>query len=158
VGANTPQCIPNGNGTYSLVYGGFASPYTYSYATDPLFTTSLTQGMADRGAPGSSEKLMLTYTSTNKRLVLSVSQAYYDYGISTAVANFPDTTMETNGDAMYYMNPVGRGPYHGLLLRYRYGVRTDDHSSAMNYPGTFGPYYGSLPYFVYNRAQLEYDF
>jgi hypothetical protein len=156
VGTLAPQCFRNPNGTYSVEYGGLASPYTYSYATDPLFTTSLTQGMADRGAPGSSEKLALTYTSNDKRLVVMVSQAYYDYGYSY----FPDQTAETNGDVTYYLSPRkgGNTPYHGLFLRYRYGVRTDDHSSAMNYPTIPGVYFGNLPYFVYNRAQLEYDF
>ena len=154
VGANVPQCIANPNGTYSVEYGGIASPYTDSYATDPLFTTGFTQGMVDRRAPGSSEKLALTYTSTDKRLVLALTRAYYDYGFN----NFPDQTAETAADAMYYLRPVGRTPYHGLLVRYRYGVRTDDHSSAANYPGVPGVYFGSLPYFVYNRAQLEYDF
>jgi len=150
-----PQCIANPNGTYSVEYGGLASPYTDSYATDPLFTTTLTQGMADRRAPGSSEKLALTYTSTDKRLVLMVSRAYYDYGFT----GFPDQTAETNGDAMYYLRPNAHGPYKGLLLRYRYGIRTDDHSSAANFPvGYPGPFFGQSPYFVYNRAQLEYDF
>jgi hypothetical protein len=135
-------------------YSGLASPYTDSYTTDPLFTTSLTQGMVDRRAPGSSEKVALTYTSTNKHLVTSVSQAWYDYGFT----GFPDQTAEANADAMYYFRPMAPGPYHGLLLRYRYGVRTDDHSSALNYPGIPGVYFGQSPYFVYNRAQLEYDF
>jgi hypothetical protein len=154
VGANVPQCIANPNGTYSVEYGGLASPYTDSYATDPLFTTSLTQGMADRRAPGSSEKVALTYTSTDKRLVLMVSRAYYDYGYT----GFPDQTAETNGDATYYLRPKGSSPYHGLFLRYRYGIRTDDHSSALNSPGLPAVFFGSSPYFVYNRAQLEYDF
>lgn len=156
VGANVPQCMANGNGTFSVDEGGFASPYTFTHATDPLFTTSLTQGMIDRGA-GSSEKLALTYTSTDKRLVLAVSRAYYDYGF----ANAPDQTAETDGDAMYYLRPVTKAPYRGLLLRYRYGVRTDDHSSALNFPTAIaanGVFFGSLPYFVYSRAQLEYDF
>lgn len=159
VGSNAPQCIANPNGTYSVEYGGIASPYTDSYATDPLFTTSLTQGMVDRRAPGSSEKLALTYTSNDKRLVLAVSRAYYDYGF----ANFPQQTTETDGDAMYYLRALGKGPYHGLLLRYRYGVRTYDHTALADAgipAGTplAGAYFGGLPYFVYNRAQLEYDF
>lgn len=157
VGANVPQCIPNPNGPPSVIFGGITSPYTFSYATDPLFTTSLTQGMVDRG-PGSSEKLALSYTSSDKRLILYVSRAYYDYGFN----NLPDQTAETVGDALYYLRPLpNKGPYHGLLLRYRYGVRTDDHSSALNYPpvvSAHSVYFGGLPYFVYNRAQLEYDF
>jgi hypothetical protein len=38
------------------------------------------------------------------------------------------------------------------LLRFRYGVRTDDHSTALNVPPVF------RANGVYNRAQLEYDF
>jgi hypothetical protein len=155
VGVNAPQCFANPNGTYSVEYGGIASPYTY--AGDPLFTTSLTQGMSVRGAPGSSEKLALTYTSTDRRLVVTVSRAYYDYGFD----NFPDQTAETDADATYHLNKVPNGPYRGLLLRFRYGVRTDDHSSALNVPPAFRAnyvYFGGLPYFVYSRSQLEYDF
>jgi hypothetical protein len=156
VGGNVPQCMANANGTFSVDFGGLASPYTFSHATDPLFTTSLTQGMAERGA-GSSEKLALTYTSTNKRLVLMASRAYYDYGFNNA----PDQTAETNGDATYYLRPLTNGPYHGLMLRFRYGVRTDDHASGLNVPPEIaanGVFFGSLPYFVYTRAQVEYDF
>lgn len=153
---NAPQCIPNPNGTTSVEYGGIASPYTDTLAADPLYTTSLTQGMVDRRAPGSSEKMTLTYTSSDRRLVLYASRAYYDYGF----ANFPDQTIETDGDATYYLRPVPvRGPYRGLMLRWRYGVRTDNRSSALNFPmGYPASFFGSLPYFVYNRAQLEYDF
>ena len=156
VGTNVPQCTINPNGTASVDFGGIASPYTFTEATDPLFTTSLTQGMVERGA-GDSQKLALTYTSSDKRLVLYVSRAYYNYGIN----NFPDQTVETVGDALYYLRPLTGSHYHGLLLRYRYGVRTDDHASALNVSpvvAAHSAFFGSLPYFVYNRAQLEYDF
>lgn len=153
VGTNVPQCIP---GTNQVIDSGIASPYTFTTAADPLFTTSLTQGMIERG-PGSSEKLALTYTSTDKRLILYFSKAWYDYGFN----GFPDQTTETDGDALYRLNPVRKGPYRGLILRYRYGVRTDDHASALNVSpvvAAHSVFFGSLPYFVYNRAQLEYDF
>jgi hypothetical protein len=154
VGANVPQCFKNPSGTYSLASGGFVSPYTV--ASDPLFTTSITQGMIERGA-GSSEKLGLVYTSTDKRLIVSLSRAFYDYGFN----NFPDQTTETNVDAIYRVNRVRPGVYRGLMLRYRYGVRTDDHSSALNFPTAIsanGVYFGALPYVEFNRTQIEYDF
>jgi hypothetical protein len=154
VGTTVPQCFQNPNGTYSVAYGGFASPYTS--ASDPLFTTSITQGMIERGA-GSSEKLALVYTSSDKRLLVSLSRTFYDYGFN----NFPDQTTETDADAIYRMNRVHAGAYRGLILRYRYGVRTDDHSSALNFPAAIsanGVYFGALPYVEFNRAQLEYDF
>ena len=49
---NAAQCFTNPNGTTSIYYGGWASPYTDNYDSDPLFTTSVTQGMADRRAAG----------------------------------------------------------------------------------------------------------
>ena len=39
-----------------IYYGGWASPYTDNYDSDPLFTTSVTQGMADRRAAGTRSK------------------------------------------------------------------------------------------------------
>ena len=56
---NAAQCFTNTNGTTQIEYGGWASPYTDNYDGDPLFTTSVTQGMVDRRAAGSSEKVGL---------------------------------------------------------------------------------------------------
>ena len=55
-------CLTNPNGTTNVYYGGWASPYTDNYATDPFFTTQISQGMADRRAPGTSWKLAATFT------------------------------------------------------------------------------------------------
>ena len=65
----TGQCSNGAAGSINLYYGGMASPYTDNYATDPLFTTSLTQGMADRRSPGNAFKLQATFTSDDKRFV-----------------------------------------------------------------------------------------
>ncbi len=56
---NAAQCFTNPNGTTNIYYGGWASPYTDSYATDPFFTTQISQGMADRRAPGTSWKVAI---------------------------------------------------------------------------------------------------
>jgi hypothetical protein len=135
----TPSCVPNGNGTATIYYGGIASPYTDSYATDPLYTTSISQGMADRRSAGTSEKASATYQPFNRRLRLIVSEAWYNYGNGAG----PNLTREFNADATYFLNPVTSGVYHGLSVRYRYADRTQP----------------TLPFdFKYNRAQLEYDF
>ena len=145
LGSNAPQCSPNGNGTTTIDYGGIASPYTDSYSTDPLFTTSMIQGIVDRRAAGSGVKIAATYTSPDKRLVLLVSRAFWDYGTLGA----PQQTDETDADAMYHFSAMRpHEPYKGLLARYRYGVR-DQTDVAV---------YGGLPLFKYNRAQIEYDF
>lgn len=146
---NTGQCLTSGSNT-SIDYGGWASPYTDAYATDPLFTTMISQGMADRRAPGSSEKLAATYTSANKKWTFIAAMAWYNYG-NAAVAQ---STNEWNLDGTYKFSAVKPGPYRGLMLRYRYAQRTQSNAFFANGSG----YLGGLPMFKYNRAQLEYDF
>jgi hypothetical protein len=141
---NAPQCVNNGNGTETIFFGGVASPYTDTYASDPLFTTSLTQGMVDRRAPGDGFKLSVTYTSPNKRLIVYASRAYYNFGFLQAFQQ----SNETDADALWYAQPLRPGPYKGLILRYRYGARVFENTAV----------YGGLPLFKYNRGQLEYDF
>lgn len=159
---NAAQCFTNAStGLTQINYGGWASPYTDSYATDPLFTTQISQGMVDRRAPGNSWKVALNFVSSNKKWVFIASDAWYNYGNGLA----PQNTNEWNLDGQYHFSSVGKGPYRGLLLRYRYAERTlsntfcgaSDTSCA---PGaSFGSsYLGGLPLFKYNRAQLEYDF
>ena len=144
-GSGTGQCSKNADGSYNVYYGGLASPYTDSYATDPLFTTQLTQGMVDRRSPGTSYKVQATFTSDDKRFVSYVSQAWYDYN-NGAIAQ---GTMEFNFDALYYFSKLPKsGSYKGFLFRYRYGDRDES-----NFPGAAAP-----ALFKYNRFQAEYDF
>lgn len=146
----TPNCVPGpavgGLNTATVYYGGWASPYTDSYATDVLFSTSISQGMADRRSFGDSGKLAATYTSDNKKFVLLVARALYAYG-NNAVGVSP--TQETNIDGQYFFNPVPKtGTYKGFMVRYRYAERTINNTTI----------YGGTPLFKYNRAQFEYDF
>lgn len=144
--SGTPNCVNNANGTTTVYYGGWASPYTDSYATDPLFTTSISQGMADRRSPGTSGKIAATWYGDNKQLRFIASYALYAYGNNTIGVS---PTHEDNLDATYFFSHVPKsGPYHGLSLRERYADRTQ----------TFVQYYGGAPVFKYNRTQLEYDF
>ena len=145
IASNAPSCTVNANGTTTYRYGGLASPYTDSYATDPLFTTSISQGMADRRAAGNAVKFSAGYTSPDKRLVFLTSRAYYDYGTLAG----QQQTSEFDADLQYYANkPRPSGPYKGLLVRYRYADREQTNTAQ----------YGGAPYFKYNRAQVEYDF
>lgn len=146
----TPQCVAgpvNGSGlnTATVYYGGWASPYTDSYATDPLFTTSISQGMADRRATGTAAKLAVTFLSDDKRWTATVSRALYGYGNGTVGVS---PTQETDFDTTYLFNKLPKaGPYHGFSFRYRYAERTQTYT-----------YSGGLPLFKYNRFQAEYDF
>ena len=158
---NAAQCFTNPSGTTDIYYGGWASPYTDSYATDPFFTTQISQGMTDRRAPGTSWKVALTFTSTNKKWIFIASDAWYNYGNALA----PENTNEWNLDGQYHFSAVKKGPYRGLLLRYRYAQRTLSNTFC-GAPDTTcpagasigGAELGGLPLFKYNRAQLEYDF
>jgi hypothetical protein len=151
---NLPYFLPAGGtgncstagGTTNIYYGGWASPYTDSYATDPLFTTSLTQGMIDRRSPGNAFKVQATFTSDDKQFVSYISQAWYDYNN----AAYAQSTKEIDFDALYYFKKLPRsGPYKGFSLRYRYGER--DESPAF-------PDFSGAALFKYNRVMAEYDF
>ncbi|HET6276969.1 MAG TPA: copper amine oxidase N-terminal domain-containing protein [Candidatus Cybelea sp.] len=159
--SNAAQCFTNPNGTTQIYYGGWASPYTDAYATDPLYTTSIDQGMADRRAPGNSWKVALQFTSTNKKWVFIATDAWYNYGNALA----PEDTRDWTLDGLYHFSAVKPGGYRGLTLRYRYM----DRSLSNTFCGAAGTncaagssigstYLGGLPLFKYNRAQLEYDF
>lgn len=142
----TPNCVPGATPASATVYyGGWASPYTNSYATDPLFDTSISQGMVDRNSTGGGVKVAGTFYLAQKQLKIIVSQAWYSYGNATVGVS---PTQEFNADATYYFSKVGPGTYHGFSLRHRYADRTQNFT---------GPY-GGLPEFKYNRTQLEYDF
>ena len=141
---NAPECLANADGTTTIQYGGFASPYTDGYGTDPLWLTSLTQSPIDRHAPFSGPKIQATWTSNDKRLIVYVTQSYLEYGNLLR----SQLLSEVNADAQYFASRLRPGPYKGLLLRYRYGSRQV--TNVTNY--------GGLPQFRYNRAQMEYDF
>ncbi|MDP9110163.1 MAG: OprD family outer membrane porin [Candidatus Eremiobacteraeota bacterium] len=135
----TPNCVDNKNGSVTVYYGGIASPYSEAYATDPLFTTSISQGMVDRHSTGDSFKVGTTLQTNDKRIKLILSEAVYDYGSG---AGF-NQTREFNADATYFFKKILPGAYHGWSLRHRYAERTQP----------------TLPFdFKYNRTQLQYDF
>jgi hypothetical protein len=163
VNNGTGQCSNNANGTVNVYYGGWASPYTDSYTADPLYTTNISQGMAERRAAVTSEKFVATFTSNNKRLTFLASYGWFDYGNGAASSA---NTQEWDLDGIYRFSPYkGTGVYKGLMLRDRYMNRTIDNTfcGAANTNCVAGSasgtqYLGGLPLFKYNRAQVEYDF
>jgi hypothetical protein len=145
--AGTAQCTNLGGGVANIYYGGIASPYTDSYAADPLFTTGGTQGMVDRRSPGGSFKVGATFTSDDKQFVLSVAQEWYDYGNP----GYQTSTNSTDFDAQYFFNKVPKtGLYKGFSFRVRQFSR-----SATNFAPPGEPIAGL---FKYGRYQAEYDF
>ncbi len=159
---NTGQCFMNPNGTTSIYYGGWASPYTDNTTSDPLYTTNFMQGQVDRRAPGTSWQTQLQFVSTNQKWIFQAADAGYNYGNALAAENTKIWWL----DGRYFFSKVSKNePYHGLLLRYRYGERylSDTYcgAAATNCPpgSSIGStFLGGLPIFKYNRAMLEYDF
>lgn len=126
-------------GLYKVAYGGVISPFTDSLGTDPLYTTQITQGLADRRSAGNSYKAALVYTTPNKQLKVIADEGWYQYS-NDIVRNL---TSEFNVDGTYYFMKVKPGPYHGVFARIRIAPRQQP----------------TLPYnFEYQRFQLEYDF
>ncbi|MGA9418348.1 MAG: copper amine oxidase N-terminal domain-containing protein [Candidatus Cybelea sp.] len=160
---NAAQCFDNPNGTTSIYYGGWASPYTDNYDSDPLFTTNVTQGMADRRAPGNAFKATGQYTSNNTKWVFIATDAWYNYGNALAPQNTNIWVLD--GRYRFSHMPLS-GPYRGLSLRDRYIQRSLSNTfcgaaGTTSCPPTASSgssLFGGLPLFKYNRAQLEYDF
>ncbi len=159
---NAGQCFTNANGMTTIAYGGWASPYTDNYANAPIFTTAISQSMADRRAPGTSWRVDATYESKNRRTTFIAGYSWFDYGNELVAQN----TNEFNLDGTYHFSPVAQtGPYHGLRFRYRYADRrySNTFCGAWNTtcpPGASvgAPLLSGQPLFKYNRAMLEYDF
>ena len=145
--AGTAQCTNLGGGRANIYYGGIASPYTDSYAADPLFTTGGTQGMVDRRSPGGSVKVAATFTSDDRQFVAIVDQEWYDY----SNPGYATSTNSTGIDAQYFFNKVPKtGLYKGFSFRVRLFSR-----SATNFAPP-GEQLAGL--FKYSRFQAEYDF
>ena len=120
-------------GTGVLGGGALVSPYTESFATDPLYTTSMIRGMVELG-PGSSWKLTASKTAFQKHLEFTASFAEYQ-------SNYNGNDRETYFDVIY----KPQGWIKGLSLRDRL-----EYSNGRVNPG------GS--YFMYNRVMLAYAF
>jgi hypothetical protein len=159
----TAVCSNNANGSVNLYYGGWASPYTDNYTSDPFFTTMGAQGMVERRSAGSSEKVQLTYTSDNHRVTFLAAYGWFQYG-NAVVSNA--NTWEWDIDGTYRFNKWGgKGIYKGLMLRdrlfNRYIGNTYCGGENTTCPSGYAygaEYLGGLPLFKYNRLQLEYDF
>lgn len=132
--------IPVHNGKYNG--GDFLSPYVTPYAFDPLYTTSMTAGLVDKGSPGNAWKLSGSYFMLNKKLRFLGSYAAYHLqdavnGQGKLVAG--SNSYETDLDATYFLS----GALKGLSLRERLGIVNSVAS----------PYQ-----LLYNRVMLQYDF
>ncbi|MDE2235954.1 MAG: OprD family outer membrane porin [Gammaproteobacteria bacterium] len=118
--------------------GGIVSPYSAGYATDPLYTTSMTAGLVEKGV-GNAWKLAGTFYFVDKQLRLIAGYARYN-----TEPYFADTN-ETDIDVTWFFS----GNLKGLSLRNRLGI-----VHGLN--GSYGA--PNLGTFYYNRLMVQYDF
>ena len=73
-------------------YGGGAivSPYTYQYASDPLYTTGFIQGMVEQTA-GNAIKVTPSLNLLNNKLTLSTAYMYFDTTAEPASSEYDVT-------------------------------------------------------------------
>lgn len=118
-------------------HGDVVSPYTTGYATDPLYTTSMIQGMVDRKTSGHAIKVTATAFFLRHRLRVIASFANY---FNAVYAGYNAArTDETDVDITYFLS----GAWQGLSVRDRIGI-------ANHIP--------VVKHFLYNRVMVEYDF
>lgn len=122
---------PQGAG--ALGGGVLISPYTASYVTDPLYTSSMIRGLVELG-PGTAWKIKATEEAFDKRLKLALSFARYR-------TYYSGNDNETYFDVTYA--PHGR--LKGLSLRDRLEIGN----------GNVNP---GKRIFIYNRVQVVYKF
>ncbi|HTV91215.1 MAG TPA: hypothetical protein VMG98_00715 [Verrucomicrobiae bacterium] len=137
------ECGNNANGTATVYYGGWASPYSDGYSTDPMYTGPLLEGPVDRRSPGNSQALIALYTSPNQRFTFTESYYWFDYSNPLAT----QATTEWDNVLAYYFGPLRAGRYRGLLFRYGY---VEQHKSNVTT-------LGGVPLTRYSRFQVEYD-
>lgn len=146
-GADLGVLIPNGRfdilynkierETGSVIGGGtIISPYTASFATDPLYTTSMIRGLVEAG-PGHATKVKFTYDLFDKKLQLVAAYAKYSTDLD---GNFHDTYF----DIIYN--------FDGFMKGFQIRDRWERSTGGIN---NLNP--GNEP-FTYNRVMLSYKF
>jgi hypothetical protein len=127
--------IPRHHGAFKN--GDLVSPYTTGYATDPLYTTSMIQGLVEKAA-GSAFKMGGAYFFFDKQLMLKASYATYN------TYHYIPNTNETDLDFIYApINFFNINVNRSLSLRYRIGFLNGLVANKS---------------FIYSRLMLEYDF
>jgi hypothetical protein len=143
------QCVTHPDGTTTFYTGGWASPYSDSFAADPLFTTSLIEGMVDRRSPGEALYVEFDYNSMNGRFSVMSSRAAYNYSNSLA----RQTSGEWDTIFTYRFAAPAQGTYKGLLARFGY-IQIFKTNTAYS---DGSPFLGGHPTLHYRRVQIEYS-
>ena len=120
-------------GAAALGGGALISPYTASYATDPLYSSSMIRGMVELG-PGSAWKVTASEQAFRNELTVTASFAQYR-------TDFNGNDSETYLDLIY----LPPGWLKGLSLRNRLEIGN----------GRVNP---GKRHFIYNRLMVAYSF
>lgn len=111
--------------------GGLVSPYTYQYATDPLYTTGWIQGMVERSS-GQAYKIAPSLSLLDNNLVITPSYQYYattlipasseyDLQISYMIPEIKGLTVFGGYGYLTNVNEDGDGAYQAqVMLSYLY--------------------------------------
>lgn len=130
--------IEQNNG--SIGAGTIVSPYTNSYATDPLYTTSMIRGLVELG-PGDGWKVGLTQYMFHKQV-----KAMFAFASYSTLLN--GSSNDLYADLTY--SPGGR--FKGFSIRDRVELSQGNSKYKNGSGGNLG---GS---FIYNRVMLQYNF
>ncbi|MBU6460888.1 MAG: OprD family outer membrane porin [Proteobacteria bacterium] len=122
-------------------HGAIVSPYTNSYATDPLYTTSMIRGLVELG-PGHGWKVKLTQNFLNNQVLLMAAFARYN-------TYYNGNSNDTYLDVTYNF----QGRFKGFSVRDREEVASGGSPAFNN--GAAG---NTAHYFSYNRIMLTYSF
>jgi hypothetical protein len=146
IGGDVGVVIPHGR--FDLLYnklsqedgavgdGALISPYTSTYATDPLYTTSMLRGLVEQG-PGHAWKAKAAYDLFDKKLQLVAAYTKYS-------TDLRGDSHDLYFDVIYNLD----GYLKGLQLRDRW-ERSSGGVSNLN-PGNES--------FTYNRVMISYKF
>ena len=111
--------------------GELVSPYTYQYATDPLYTTGWIQGMVERSS-GQAYKIAPSLSLLDNNLVITPSYQYYattiipasseyDLQISYMIPEIKGLTVFGGYGYLTNVNEDGNGAYQAqVMLSYLY--------------------------------------
>ncbi|WP_426700792.1 hypothetical protein ACPPVV_15645 [Rhodanobacter sp. Col0626] len=145
-GANVGVVIPNGRleVAYNKIAqqdgaigsGALISPYTVTYAADPLYTTSMLRGLVEQG-PGHAWKAKVAYNLFDQKLQLAAAYTKY-------TTDLRGDSHDLYFDIIYKLD----GYLKGLSLRDRW-ERSSGGINNLN-PGNES--------FTYNRLMIDYKF
>ena len=127
--------IPSHPGAYGN--GGIVSPYTSGYATDPLYTTTMSQSLVGNEAPG--HAFAIRFRGFFRHHTMRVAMGYARYYSALNHLSIVPHSSAVDFDATYFFG----GPLAGLSLRDRVAIIRSPVVSD---------------HLVYNRLMLQYRF